>query len=320
MASPIPTFDISPRKEASFLCRQLLVTPLAVSPQEVNLAGKTAIVQCWPGLRGIAARDSISSARTNSDAVIEVWKLDLSSYDSIIAFVDRAQMLERLGVIILNASVFKSKFELNPSTQHEEAIQVNYISTALLTILLLPIIKAKNHPENPGRILLVSSESAAWANFKERDERPLLSAFDKPQNFDLIDRYYVSKLLIQFFVSQLTARIPLTVAVIATCNPGLCYGSNLHRETWGTLPGSIFGGIKRVVGRSLSIGARTLTDGAVQHGQEIHGQYLGDCTLKPMAPIVYEPQGKIIAEALWEETMAELSFAEVERIVHELSI
>ncbi|KAI1408291.1 NAD(P)-binding protein [Hypoxylon sp. FL1857] len=347
MALPSPKFDISPQKEArmsAFLCRQLLVTPPAVSPQEVDLNGKTAIVtgsnaglglECCRqvlGLnlsklilavrdesKGIAARDSLSPAKKHPGVVIEVWKLDLSSYDSVIAFVDKTKTLERLDIIVLNASVFKKKFELNPSTRHEEAIQVNYLSTALLTILLLPVIKAKNQPEAPGRIVLVSSEGAAWADFKEQSERPLLSALDKPDNFEFIDRYYVSKLLIQFFMSQLVTRVPPTSAVIAACNPGLCYGSNLHRETWGTLPGNIFGGVKRVVGRSLPIGARTSTDCAVKHGQEIHGQYLGDCTLKPMAPIIYKPQGKVIAEALWQETMAELSFAEAEKVLQDLS-
>lgn len=347
MAPSAPTFDISPEKEArqsSFLCRQLLITPPEVSPQDVDLNGKTAIVtgangglglECCRHLlglnitrlilavrdesKGIAARESLAAAKRNPDATIEVWKLDLSAYDSITSFVEHTQTLNRLDIIVLNAGVFKSKFELNPSTHHEEDIQVNYLSTVLLTILLLPVIKAKNTPESPGRILLVSSETAAWAKFKEKNEKPLLAAFDKPETFDMAERYYTSKLLVQFFLSQLANYIPPSVAVIAACNPGLCYGSTLHRETWGTIPGHIFSGFKRAIGRPLDIGARILTDGAVNHGKEIHGQYLGDCKLKPMAPLIYKPEGAKLGELLWQETMAELSFAGAENIVQDLS-
>ncbi|KAH9994171.1 NAD(P)-binding protein [Xylariaceae sp. FL0662B] len=322
MAPPVPNFDISPEKEArqsSFLYRQLLITPPEISPQEVDLNGKTAIVTganiglglaCCRQLlglnitklilavrdesKGITARESLAGARRNPDAIIE----------------------SRL--VILNAAVFKTKFELNPSTHHEEAIQVNYLSTALLTILLLPVVQAKNRPERPGRILLVLSEAAAWAKFKEKSQNPLFPAFDKPEAFDMIDRYYTSKLLVQLFLSQLTSRIPPCVAVIAACNPGLCYGSGLNRELRG-IPGHVFGGLKRAIGRPLDIGARTLTDGAVKHGQEIHGQYLGDCKLKPMAPLIYKPEGAKLGELLWQETMAELSFAGVENIIQNLS-
>ncbi|KAI1074445.1 NAD(P)-binding protein [Whalleya microplaca] len=347
MAPPVPSFDISPQKEArqsSFLCRQLLITPPEASPQEVDLNGRTAIVtganaglglECCRQLldlnitklilavrdepKGIAARESLAGAKRNPDAIIEVWKLDLSAYNSIVSFVERTQTLASLEIVILNAGVFKTKFELNPSTHHEEVIQVNYLSTVLLTTLLLPVVKAKNKPESPGRILLVSSETAAWAKYKEKSKKPLLSAFDQPETFDMTDRYYTSKLLVQLFLSQLTNRIPPSVAVIAACNPGLCYGSDLHRETWGTIPGHIFGGVKRAIGRPLAIGARTLTDGAVKHGQEIHGQYLGDCKLKPMAPLIYKPEGAKLGEILWQETMEELSFAGVGSIVQDLS-
>lgn len=38
-----------------------------------------------------------------------------------------------------------------------------------------------------------------------------------------------------------------------------------------------------------------------------------------MAPIVYKPEGEELAKRLWEETMAELSFAGVRDIIKEIS-
>jgi hypothetical protein len=39
--------------------------------------------------------------------------------------------------------------------------------------------------------------------------------------------------------------------------------------------------VKRVIGRSTKVGARTLVDSAVVQAQESHGRYLEDCKIKP---------------------------------------
>ncbi|KAI1264615.1 NAD(P)-binding protein [Xylariaceae sp. FL1019] len=337
------TFDITPEKEgsqANWLYRQLFTCPPAVSPRDVSLSGKTAIVtgsniglglECSRQLlelglshlilavrdegKGAAARQKLMAA---SKATIDVWKLDLSSYDSVTAFAKRASSLPRLDIAVLNAGIVKTTFFINPSTQHEEVLQVNYLSTALLTILLLPVLQSKNTPQTPGRLVIVSSEVSAWALFKEKSSRPLLPAFDTPESFEMQERYFSSKLLGQLFLAELAKRVPSSVAVVNACNPGLCHGSGLHHEASGSLLGYIFGAFKLIVGRSTRIGARVLTDAAVKHGQESHGQYLGDGKLKPMAPFVYQPEGQRVAETLWQETMSELAFAGAEDVLKSL--
>lgn len=37
----------------------------------------------------------------------------------------------------------------------------------------------------------------------------------------------------------------------------------------------------RLIGRPSPMGAHTLTDAAIKHGEEVHWQYLGDCKLNP---------------------------------------
>jgi hypothetical protein len=39
-----------------------------------------------------------------------------------------------------------------------------------------------------------------------------------------------------------------------------------------------------------------------------------------MAPLVYSSEGQEIGDQLWKETMAELSFAQVDTILKEISI
>jgi NAD(P)-dependent dehydrogenase (short-subunit alcohol dehydrogenase family) len=184
-----PAFDISAEKEASisqYLYRQLFVKPPAVSRRDVDLSGKTAIVtgsniglglECARQLldlglsklilavrddaKGEAARTNLSAGRSLEAGAIEVWKLDLSAYDSITKFAERASSLERLDIAVLSAGVYKVNMTFNAATGYEEDVQVNYLSTALLTILLLPVLKAKKSGTAPGRLTIISSDTAA---------------------------------------------------------------------------------------------------------------------------------------------------------------
>ncbi|RFU78069.1 hypothetical protein TARUN_4130 [Trichoderma arundinaceum] len=342
-----PQFDITPKKRASqlaFLHRQLFNAPPVWTPKDADLSGKTAIItgsntglgfECGRQLLDLGLNKLILAVRSETkgeeakrallldrgsdkSSIIEVWKLDLSSYDSIVAFVERTKTLERLDIAIHNAGLLKKTFEKNNSTSHEETIQVNYLALALFTLLLLPVMKQKNTPEQPGRLVLVSSDTAAWALFKEKNADSLLSGLDNPKSFDGQDQYATSKLLGQLFLTELVKRVPPSVAIINAPNPGLCK-SSLIREYNNPIQKIIFSILQRLLGRDGSVGARAFTDAAVKQGAESHGQYLEDGKIQPMAPIVYEPEGETIAQKLWQETLNELAFAGVVDIVKSLS-
>lgn len=304
-----PQFDISPKKRASqlaFLQRQLFNAPPEWTQKDVDLSGKTAIVtgsntglgfECSRQLldlglsklilavrsevKGEEAKKALLTGRSSDKLpTIEVWKLDLSSYDSIIAFAERAKKLERLDITIHNAGLLKKTFEKNNSTGHEETIQVNYLALVLLTLLLLPIIKEKNSPEQPGRLVLVSSDTAAWTPFKEKNSDPLLLAMDKPESFNSQDRYATSKLLCQLFLTELSKRVPPSVAIINAPNPGLCK-SSLVREYNNPIDKTFISIFHFTLGRRGSVGARAFIDAAVGQGAESHGQYLEDGKIQP---------------------------------------
>ncbi|KAF5620205.1 ankyrin repeat domain protein [Fusarium sp. NRRL 52700] len=210
------TFDISPEKRASranFIWRQLFVTPPPVSSDEINLAGRTALVTGATGgigleitrqllslgckviigvrdeRKGELVRQDLLQESNLDDDMVQVWKLDLSSYQSIISFAANAKSLDNLNIAILNAGIYKVS-EAFSSTGYEEGMQINYLSNILLLIKLLPIIK-KNAPNGEtGHVCLVSSDTAAWAKFEERTSTPLLPAFKKPmQTWDMGKRY-----------------------------------------------------------------------------------------------------------------------------------
>ncbi|KAL6895132.1 NAD(P)-binding protein [Trichoderma evansii] len=342
-----PQFDITPEKRASqlaFFQRQLFRVPPKWTKKDVDLRGKTAIItgsntglgfECAGQLLDLGLSKLILAVRSESKGeeakklllvdrdplklpAIEVWKLDLSSYDSITAFAERAKSLERLDITINNAALMKKTFEKNLSTGHEEIFQVNYLGQALFTLLLLPVIKEKNLPEQPGLLVLVSSDTAAWAAFKAKNSDSLFDGLDNPKLFDGRDQYSTSKLLGQLFLTELVKRVPPSVAIINAPNPGLCK-SSLNHDYDSVFDRVFIFMLHLLLGRDGSVGARAFTDAAVKQGTESHGQYLEDGKVQPMAPLVYEIEGERLAQKLWEETMNEFAFAKAADIVHSLS-
>ena len=304
------TFSVSPEKEASklsFLQRQFFDKVPAVSRRDVNLAGKTAIVtgsnaglglECARQLldlglsklilavrsepRGQSALAELSRGRDLKPNAIEVWKLDLSSYDSVIKFAERAKSLEHLDLVILNAGIFKVTEAFHSGTGYEEDVQINYLSNTLLISLLLPTLIAKKRSTSaPGRIVLVSSDIAGWCNFPERTSSPILPSFKhKMGKWDMAERYGTSKLLGQLFLVELSKRVDPTEALLTCCNPGMCYGSGLSQELPAVGRAAMWL-LQRIVGRSCAVGARVYVHAAVTLGKEVHGQYVEDKTLHP---------------------------------------
>lgn len=285
----------------AFFYRQFFVTPAPADPKAIDLTGEVGIVSgsnVGLGLeiarqllelglstlilavrskeKGETAKRDL--AQTAPEANIQVWELDMSSYDSIRAFATRAESLPRLDVAILNAGVVKTQFESVKSTGHEEVIQVNYISTALLSLLLIPVLRSKRIGSTPGKLTIIGSEVGHWSKFDERHSDPIFPAFDNPANFDANARYLVSKVVLDFFVVKISTLIDPGDVTINIANPGLCYGSALHRGVSG-IQDLIFTLAKRLVGRSCSVGARPLVKAAVALGQESHGQFYADNSL-----------------------------------------
>ncbi|KAI4866028.1 hypothetical protein F4820DRAFT_418411, partial [Hypoxylon rubiginosum] len=143
--------------------------------------------------RGDAAADKLRKEFPNS--AVSVWLLDMESYDSVAAFATRCETLSRIDIVILNAGLRSDKFNVLKATQHELTYQVNYLSTALLAILLLPVLKSKKAPSSvlPPRLTIVSSDTAYWpVPFKTTG--PILSQFDEPALFEPMRNYRCTKL------------------------------------------------------------------------------------------------------------------------------
>ena len=337
-----------------FLYRQFFLTPRAVTKSDRDLTGATGLVTgsntglgyhaCEQLLslglsrlilavrdttKGEAARSSLLSnlgqGTKTQKPQIEVWELDMMSYESILKFSNRVRDTAGLKVdfAILNAGVVR--FGFGQRGGNEITILTNWLGTALLTTTLRPVLQAqydeacanggKQSPPQPPVLTIVGSDVAQMAAFKEknvaaREHTSVLKQLNEPKNFDKVDRYYTSKLLLLMFFQQFCelAGKARNEVIVNLVTPGLCYGSDLHRSVDG-IAGTIFGAFKRIVGRSSNVGARTLVHAAVMIGKESHGKYLMDQRIAPLADYVQTKRGEEMTRQLWHEMEDE--FAQV---------
>ncbi|KAL1799161.1 hypothetical protein ACET3X_003198 [Alternaria dauci] len=302
-----------------FFVRQLTFTPKPL-PQYVRLDGKTAIVtganvglgleaskeMASHGLarvilgvrtvsKGEAAKQEI--LKQSPDCDVQVWPVDHESFESIMAFGERAQSLDRLDIVILCAGVKNLVFSLS-KTGHEQNVQVNHLGTSLLSLLMLkPLKDTATKTGSPSRLTIVASEVHFWTPFDEREAPSILARLDEKGSFRGMERYNTSKLLNILWMRELSSRVTGNV-VINAVNPGLC-ASALHRSD--PTPGLAY--LNKIFAWTPAQGGHNLTYAATQHVDE-PGAYLTEQHLEKPSPFVLSTEGKTSQQRIWDETIA----------------
>ncbi|KAK8011614.1 hypothetical protein PG990_010579 [Apiospora arundinis] len=273
------------------------------------------IITVRSSAKGEAAAEKLR--REHPQANVEVWLLDMSSYSSVQSFAQRArEQLTRLDIVILNAGLMKLDYNTVASTGHEEMIQVNYLSTMLLALLMLPVFKQKSAGRNgPGRLTISNASLALAAKFTNKNALPLLASFDDPARFDSTEQYSASKLLAHLFLWELVEHVPSTDVVVNLADPGFVKGTDFGRDQSGmrAVAAKLLGA---VAGRDHVTAASTYVDAVVVKGKDSHGCFLMSWDIKPFASVCYTAEGKQAAKRLWDETLKELEFAGVRGIVN----
>ncbi|KIW06780.1 uncharacterized protein PV09_02464 [Verruconis gallopava] len=268
-----------------------------------------------------AAQNLYDSTKTT--AKIEVWKLDMGSYSSIQEFVRKVeQNLDRVDFTLLNAGIMNLSYRKNEITGHEEIFQVNYLSTALLTILLLPVLKAKHSSRkddtdtSPPHISIVSAALTLAAKFPNRNFDPLFPSFDDPKQFNQQQAYNSSKLLAQMFLWKLVDYVSADDVIVNLADPAWVRGTNLAREA----AGIVKLGLKafEILGRTPEVGSSCLVDALVNKGKESHGCFLMSWKIHPFPALLYGPDGEKLIEKVWKETLDEFSSVGVYSILESM--
>ncbi len=177
---------------------------------------------------GEAAKKESESSTQCDPAAIEVWSLDLASYDSVQGFAKRANELPRIDALVENAGVAKGK--IDRAEGHELTITVNVISTFLLALLLLPKLEstAKRFGTQP-HLTIVSSEVHAHTKFLEWKQSNTFAALDDASKECMGERYQTSKLLEVLIARTIAPKLANSGVVLNFLNPGFCH-SELARD------------------------------------------------------------------------------------------
>lgn len=244
---------------------------------------------------GEAAKKDIEASTGCPSSVVEVWPLDLSSFDSIKSFAKKMAMLTRLDILVENAGIATEKYTL--AEGHERTITVNVIGTFLLALLAMPKLEATATEYDTSPVLsIVSSEVHGWTKFPEHSEADIFAALKRESKKAMMERYPTSKLLEILVVRQIAPKLVNSKVTLNILNPGLCH-SELARDS-----GMFLVVLKFFLARSTEVGSRTLVLSGLA-GPESHGKYMSDGNLNEglLSSFVTSKEGAEASSKVWSQ-------------------
>ncbi|KAL2268640.1 hypothetical protein VTJ83DRAFT_3486 [Remersonia thermophila] len=311
-------FRSIPLPTTSYAGRTVIVTGatgglgLEAARHFTRLGAARLILACRSSERGEAARAEVHKSHPDSSTVIEVWPLDLASFESVRAFCRRAEKeLDRLDVLLANAGMLAIS-EPKLAEGYEMQITVNVISNALLILILLPLLKrtAATHNVEPV-VTVVSSIAHMQTTFAQQSAPHIFSAFQPGDHMD--ERYGTSKLLVILLVRELAERLSAAASpnpspvIVNSAHPGLCK-SDLFRSV-PTAGRAVVAALNQLIGRSSEAGASALL-AAVAGGRESHGKYVDSACIMEPSSFVRSEKGAAAQKKVWAELMAILDGVE----------
>ena len=243
----------------------------------VQLGAEKVILAVRTLSKGEDAQREIDT-RTGRKGVCEVWHLDMMDYSSIKAFADRASKdLERLDVAILNAGIVMATYK-ESSYGFEQTMQINVLSTALLSLLLVPKLRASKTEAYTPVLGLVGSGNHTIVTKLNSETEPFAS-YNTPQGYALQNQYSVSKLFVMYIQTALvqlasnkeTGKPDFFVPVVC---PGPCK-SDLARDVGQWYIRIVLWLFATLIQRDTEVGARTYISG-VEQGEKTHGRFWRD--------------------------------------------
>ncbi|TVY22945.1 Short chain dehydrogenase [Lachnellula hyalina] len=284
---------------------------LATAQHTLNLGATKVILGVRTISKGEEAKAKILAETTNPNASIKVWQVDLNSFASVKAFAARAAKLEKLDTAIMNAGLATGKWKLSPEGW-ETHLQVNVLSTVLLSLLLLPTLVRTGKSSSPGagklrpHLTIVGSDVHADASLPERKEPNVLAAMNDEARWEVsnranpAERYAASKLLGMYGAFEVAKCVPMIgdepAVVVDVVAPGFCKSELLSREQapW------MLVAVQSLTGRTVAEGAKTVVD-AASRGVDAHGKYLDHQKFAKLGPLIASEEGQQTQVKVWRE-------------------
>lgn len=149
---------------------------------------------------------------------ISCLQLDLNSFELVNDFVARLRALNRpIAALINNAGLLPRRSEISPNG-FEHAVQVNYLSTVLLSMQVYQLI------EEGGSIILSTSVSRRFVS--------LPYEFPAVSHFTPLGAYAQSKLALTLFSIYMSSTMKTRRIAVNCVNPGLLKSGAIAMSRW----------------------------------------------------------------------------------------
>ena len=179
--------------------------------------GKPLIMACRDKEKGEKLAKNLKEKTFNND--ITVMHLDLSSSARVKAFVNELSEMKRPIAALINNSAVLTRRRKNSVDGYELTIQVNFLSTVLLSMLIVPLFQEKG-----GRIVMTTS---LMRNFTS-----LPYEFPAVNNFVPLTTFAQSKLALTLFSIYMSTTLRTRHVTVNCADPGLINAGMLTLSHW----------------------------------------------------------------------------------------
>ncbi|UPK92103.1 hypothetical protein LCI18_003038 [Fusarium solani-melongenae] len=242
---------------------------------------------------------------------ILVWEADLMSFAGCQELGKKAQELEHLDHVLMTAGILAFNRRESPEGW-ETSIQVNFLSGALVSLLLLPLLKSSPSNPNPPVLTFVTTFGIYPSSFTmgvPKKGSYLKKLSNNKEGMEQAHQYGRSKGLLLYFARELAARVATPAAkemgvskvTINSADPGSAWTPLTNPNQAKLIPRLImnFGA------REPEICATALVNG-VSVSEKDHGNIMQDFDTAPYPPFMNRKSGRIAQQRVWDETRAEL--------------
>ncbi|KAK4448386.1 hypothetical protein QBC34DRAFT_301053 [Podospora aff. communis PSN243] len=238
---------------------------------------------------------------------ILVWKVDMMTFKGCMELAKRLHELEYLDHALLTAGILSFNRRESPDGW-ETSIQVNFLSTALISLLLLPAMKSSPGNPNPPVLTFTTTFGMYPSSFTmgmPKHGSYLKRLSNNKDGMEQGHQYGRSKALLLYFSRELATRCSASKEVpkvtINSADPGTAWTplTDLNRSQF--IPRMI----TQFAAREPEFGAVALTNGA-SASEESHGQIVHDFDFAHYPPFMNRKSGRAAQQRVWEETREEL--------------
>ena len=188
-----------------------------VIAKRIAAQGKPLILACRELDKGEKLASELKEKTLNAD--IHAMHLDLSAFARVKAFVTELTELHRPVAALINNSAVLPRRRKTSVDGFEYTIQVNFLSTVLLSMMVVPLFS-----ENGGRIVMTTS---LMRNFTS-----LPYEFPAVNNFVPLTTFAQSKLALTLFSIYMSTTLRTRHVTVNCADPGIINAGMLTISHW----------------------------------------------------------------------------------------